>query len=209
MKLDQGDYPGKCEMCGTELSRRGMVAHVLACAAEHDKGGPGEPLVHLHITTPGGPEYWLYVEARPSASLKQLDALLRRLWLECCSHMSEFRLGRAELSKASRIEDLKQKGRAFDYEYDFGSTTSLTGQVLGSREGSPGRHAVRLLARNVPLPWVCAECSKPAVLVCSLCAESAPSTFCRVHAPDHPCAADEPFLPIVNSPRMGVCGYTG
>lgn len=209
MKLKQNDYPGKCELCGTELLRSKMVAHVASCTAAHDRGRRVERLVQLHITTPRGPEYWLYVEAPERASLKELDELLRFVWLDCCGHLSEFRAGGAELSMESRIGNLKKKGRAFDYEYDFGSTTSLIGHVLGRCEGSPGEPPVRLLARNVPLPWACAKCGKPAAFVCSVCASSAPSTFCKTHAPDHPCAKDEAFLPIVNSPRMGVCGYTG
>ena len=37
------------------------------------------------------PEYWLHVEGRETASLQQLDSLLRRVWLECCGHMSALR----------------------------------------------------------------------------------------------------------------------
>jgi len=33
--------------------------------------------------------------------------------------------------------------------------------------------------------------------------------FCDAHADEHRCDGEEAILPIVNSPRMGVCGYTG
>jgi hypothetical protein len=36
------------------------------------------------------------------------------------------------------------------------------------------------------------------------------NTFvCARHAAEHTCADEESFLPVVNSPRMGACGYTG
>jgi hypothetical protein len=39
--------------------------------------------------------------------------------------------------------------------------------------------------------------------------DAAGSPFaCAAHESTHPCE-DEAFLPVVNSPRMGVCGYAG
>jgi hypothetical protein len=32
---------------------------------------------------------------------------------------------------------------------------------------------------------------------------------CSDHARDHACGEEESLMPVVNSPRMGVCGYTG
>jgi hypothetical protein len=167
-------------------------------------------LVQVHIEAEGMPEYWLHVEGRETASLQQLDSLLRRVWLECCGHMSAFRVGRSELSKRTPLSALPAKGVAFQYEYDFGSTTALKGRVFGFREGSIGRSVVRLLARNTPPTLTCTACEAPATLVCPYCIYSEPCwLFCKTHAPQHPCAKDEVFMPTVNSPRMGVCGYTG
>ncbi len=164
--------------------------------------------MQLRIDAAGDPRYWLYVEARSDATLQQLDGFLRRIWLECCGHMSAFRTGQQELAKRSRIGGVFARGGPkFIYEYDFGSTTTLRGHVLDSRQGFPGRTAVRLLARNDPLPWVCEECSRPATLVCPFCIGSGPCLFCDEHAQQHPCADEEVALPVVNSPRMGVCAY--
>lgn len=203
------EYTGACELCGHEAPRAQMARHLAACAPEHDKDSRAESLVQLHIEADGAPVYWLYVEGRETASLQQLDSLLRRVWLECCGHMSAFRLGRAELSKRSALGSLQAKSVAFQYEYDFGSTTALRGKVLGYRKGSLGRNVVRLLARNIPLKLTCALCDAPASLVCPFCIDSGPCLFCETHAPQHPCAEEDVFMPTVNSPRMGVCGYTG
>jgi predicted RNA-binding Zn-ribbon protein involved in translation (DUF1610 family) len=101
-------------------------------------------------------------------------------------------------------------GECFGYEYDFGSTTHLTIKVVGERMGRLERSPVRLAARNVAPVWPCAVCGEPAALVCAYCRDGGGNPFvCAGHQNDHACGEDEGFLPAVNSPRMGVCGYTG
>ena len=124
--------------------------------------------------------------------------------------MSAFRVGAAEPGMGSKIGTVfHSKGLKFSHEYDFGTTTVLSGQVLGIREGSLGRQAARVLARNDPLAWSCAECEAPATIVCPFCVDSDTCLFCEAHAGDHEHADEEVYLPVVNSPRMGMCGYTG
>ena len=187
-----------------------MPRHISSCAASHDASGPQQLIIQLRIDAAGDPRYWLYLEARSDASLEQLDALLRRVWLECCGHMSAFRLGHREPAMRSKIGmTLGRKGLRFTYDYDFGSTTTLSGQVLGAREGCLGRAPTRLLVRNDPLQWTCEVCTEPATIVCPFCVDTGPCLFCEAHAEQHPCAAEEVYMPVVNSPRMGVCAYTG
>jgi hypothetical protein len=124
--------------------------------------------------------------------------------------MSAFRLGRAEISMGSRVgEVFDRRGLKVDYEYDFGTTTALKGQVVGAREGSLGRRVTRLLARNDPIGWSCTDCIAPATVVCAYCVDEGDCLFCQTHASRHPHAKAEVYLPVVNSPRMGMCGYTG
>ncbi|MDO8700409.1 MAG: hypothetical protein Q7J56_02020 [Deltaproteobacteria bacterium] len=187
-----------------------MMAHVEACVAAHDKIGQPQPLVVLRFTVVGEPRYWLVIEAKADAQLGHVDALLRQLWLECCRHMSAFRLGRRELAMttATAIAFARAASKA-EYEYDFGSTTALTGELVGKRHGSIGRASVRLLARNEPLVWPCGDCKAPATVVCPYCIDSDDGLFCDAHADVHEHAGEEVYLPVVNSPRMGVCAYTG
>jgi hypothetical protein len=96
-----------------------------------------------------------------------------------------------------------------EYEYDFGSATALIGELVGKRQGSIGRASVRLLARNEPLVWPCNDCQAPTTLVCPYCIDSGDAVFCDAHAEAHEDAVEEVYLPVVNSPRMGVCAYTG
>jgi hypothetical protein len=109
-------------------------------------------------------------EIKAEAKLEALDSFLRRIWLECCGHLSALRIGTidyfsrgyefgawtpfgelgrqrpVERSMNSRIGDaLPAVGECFGYEYDFGSTTRLKIKVVGERMGRLGRSHARLL----------------------------------------------------------------
>lgn len=124
--------------------------------------------------------------------------------------MSAFYADRRELAMSASADlAFRSSGAKFRYEYDFGSTTSLTGHVLSGRHGSIGREPVRLLARNEPLAWACARCGAPATTICPYCLDTDDGLFCDAHAEVHEHADEDIYLPVVNSPRMGVCGYAG
>jgi uncharacterized protein CbrC (UPF0167 family) len=187
-----------------------MLAHLVTCAPAHDSIGQPQPLVVLRFGQAGDRRYWLIVEAKANAPLRHVDKLLRQVWLECCGHMSAFRVGRRELAMTTATASaFASTTRKVEYEYDFGSTTALTGELLGTRQGSLGRAPVRVLARNEPISWSCGECEASATLVCPFCIDDGDAVFCDAHAATHEHAGEEVYLPVVNSPRMGVCGYTG
>ena len=109
-----------------------------------------------------------------------------------------------------RLGEALGPGRTFLHEYDFGSTTELKLRVLGEREEPlPARTpAVTLLARNQPPEAVCDMCGEPATQICTECIYEEGGLLCAAHAGNHACG-EEMLLPLVNSPRAGVCGYTG
>ncbi|MCX8037978.1 MAG: plasmid pRiA4b ORF-3 family protein [Candidatus Sumerlaeia bacterium] len=39
------------------------------------------------------PKYWLYLNAPAEATLVDLDVFLRKIWVECCGHLSKFTIG--------------------------------------------------------------------------------------------------------------------
>ena len=201
---------GKCDICGHSTTKGAMAGHLDKCLPAHDTRGTSTKMVELRFESPGDPRYWLFVEAKAGSALDDIDALLRRVWLECCGHMSAFYVGHGELDKGAKIGTvLSTKGLKFKYDYDFGSTTRLGGQVVGTRVGAAGDAPVRLLARNEPPAWSCDECDAPATTLCQYCFEEDGGLFCDTHADEHPHAEEEVYLPVVNSPRMGVCGYAG
>jgi hypothetical protein len=225
---------GTCELCGETLTRARAQKHLAACAPAHDlPNGASQRLVQVRAMAPGLPAYWLDLEVKEDAKLEALDRFLRQLWLECCGHLSVFRIGAvnyfsrgydlgltrafgsfggqaAERSMGAKIGDvLPLSGEPIEYEYDFGSTTILKLSVMTERMGRPGRSAVRLLARNTPPVWPCGICGQPATWVCTYCLQEEGDAFaCTTHRGQHGCGEQEGFLPVVNSPRMGVCGYT-
>ena len=100
-------------------------------------------------------------------------------------------------------------GTAFTYEYDFGSTTELKGRVLAEHEAPTRGRNISLLARNAPPVIVCDECGVTADWVGPVDEQDwEPRALCDacIEAKNY---ETEYLLPVVNSPRMGVCAYEG
>jgi hypothetical protein len=123
-------------------------------------------------------------------------------------------------------------GQSSIYEYDFGTTTELRLKVITAREVETQNGAIRILARNTLPPIPCNLCGQPATSVCLRCwygsddyereleeragagleeEERAEQGYlCAICAASHQHRkADLKPLRRVNSPRAGVCGYTG
>lgn len=199
---------GICALCEEQASKDKMLAHLETCIPEQSDSDRSRSTVLLHFEAEGEPAYWLVIAASATATLRHIDALLRDVWLECCGHMSAFYGPQREIPMRATVGDtFRRRTAKVRHEYDFGSTTTLVGKSLGTRRGFPGRGPVRLLARNEPLHWSCAECDKPAAVVCPYCLD-VDGLYCDAHAATHEHAEEEAYLPVVNSPRMGVCGYT-
>ncbi len=201
---------GTCLRCGTRKSKAGMVAHLKKCLAVPVKDKePKEPQRLLVLRVTGESLYWLDVVVEPQSKLKRLDSLLRRTWLECCGHLSEFYVGRGETVGMGQSCEraFESRGGRLNYVYDFGSSTELQIQLNAVIEGY-AEQAVEVVARNEPVVWTCDECGQPATCVCQECSWSGDGFYCDEHGDTHGCG-EEMLLPVVNSPRMGVCGYTG
>jgi hypothetical protein len=229
-------------LCGEQFAKNVITRHLAKCIAGHENQTPGRgkgklrEILHLTVESRHLPEYWLHVETPANSHFAALDAYLRYIWLECCGHMSAFRLPQPkpvavprgnELFKSllavhDDIDEMMRKeqavmgsklgsrvkvGDTFDYDYDFGSTTELKLKVVGKRDGTTKPGDVRLLARNLP-PDIRCRCGQPAVWVCSQCLWDANGWLCESCSKQHECG-DDMFLPVVNSPRVGVCGYCG
>lgn len=210
---------GTCRRCGKSYAGRGMSRHLASCLGEGDR-------LHLRIQARHSPLWWLNLSVAPTATLAHLDGFLRQIWLECCGHLSAFEVGGLRYEPAIgdaaswyspppkpmsvKIGKLLGVGDKFGYQYDFGSTTELAGRVLG-RVGGPRTRIVEL-ARNDAPAWVCeAECEQPARWICSCCQAVACAEHGDIEGECPDCGEwwESAQLPLVNSPRTGVCGYTG
>jgi hypothetical protein len=106
------------------------------------------------------------------------------------------------------LEDVLHPGQRYSYEYDFGSTTELVIKAISEHETRVEEEPIQVLARNT-VPWLtCDVCEKPATSMCSECLYEDKGYLCDTCAKVHSCG-EEMLLPVVNSPRAGVCGYTG
>lgn len=167
--------------------------------------------------------YWMHVEIPGAAVLSVLDRFLRDTWLECCGHLSCFTIkgqrysvspteddlffGPREKSMEQKLYKVLEAGMKFTHEYDYGSTTELKLRVVDVGERPIRTSFVTLLARNEPPAWTCSGCGKPATRIrASGWGLDLNSLSCAGCIED---ADQETFLPIVNSPRTGVCGYCG
>ena len=223
---------GACAYCGREMTRGWMARHLRTCekrlAAQTEADQTRrrkQTLYHLQVEDAWSSYYWLQLEMRGEATLERLDSYLRAIWLECCGHLSQFEIGgvyytqivddgfdyREEKAMDAPVGELFTPGMEIHYEYDFGTTTELVIKVMDQREGRPTTsHPIVLMARNNFEPPSCMECDKPATQLCNECMyerEDRRGELCDEHAEEH--EHEEYLMPIVNSPRVGQCGYAG
>lgn len=215
---------GKCQYCGEETAKSGMDRHLAKCEARAQalqvaNAGkePEETLWHIRVQDAYAKEFWLDLEMRGTASLTALDKYLRAIWLECCGHLSKFTVGGwggYDVGKARKANDVFKKETELLHLYDFGTTSETKIHVVGLREGkATTKHPIALMARNNMPEMVCNECDKPATYLCIECLYETdePGTWflCDEHAEGHPHTEYGEPVPLVNSPRLGMCGYEG
>jgi hypothetical protein len=302
-----------------------------AIAAEVEKASVSQKTRLFHIVVEGrhNPQYWMHIEVPAYDLMTDLDAFLRDIWLECCGHLSAFKVGttnyssepedfsffefeeeqnqnedsgedrdgkseieeqmdatgnevelflddlpptvveslsperlsemrqfqsiddligflRKEIKDArmagsspyteeqrkhflqsllfrSLVEALEDRdmevplekalkvGQKFTYEYDFGSTTDLALRVVSEREGvvQDEEDEIAILARNSAPVIPCCVCGQPAKRVVSGYFDVEENAYCSKKCAKKNKESYEEMLPVVNSPRVGVCAYTG
>jgi hypothetical protein len=210
---------GICLLCGHEGTKASLAKHLVSCPAKYDLPNlKSEKLFRLHVEDLDVGLFWLDVEIKQSATLQELDQFLRDIWLECCGHLSAFDIRRERYmvpypdsdgkSMKVAVSKVLSPGLSFNHQYDFGTTTQLELKVVDEREGSM-TDSVRLLTRNQTYEWSCCKCDKPATWINTQdMFDSENPFYCKTHMKKHP-EHDYAFLPTVNSPRMGMCAYTG
>src|SRR6266480_2557819 len=110
------------------------------------------------------------------------------------------------------LEKVLKVGQKFSYEYDFGSSTDLTLKVLSEREGivqNEDEDNIEVIARNIQPVILCKVCGKPAKVVVGGYFDVEENAFCSKKCVKKSGEDADMLLPVVNSPRVGVCAYTG
>lgn len=199
-----------------------MTKHLSACPQRRaiieradGKKGASETLFHLRAQAAYQSGFWLDLEMRGNAKLADLDHYLRAIWLECCDHMSQFSMGKGsgeEISQDRKAKVVFTPDVQLTHIYDFGTSSETLIKVVGMREGKPTTaHPIALMARNLMPEAKCIKCEKPAAWLCTECLieDDVWGTLCDKHAKTHPHGNYGEPIPLVNSPRLGMCGYDG
>lgn len=218
---------GKCSFCQKVFNKTAMKKHLETCPQRQKSPAktakattvPQTTIMHLQVEGRDLPFYWMHVELPADATLKELDGFLRDTWLECCGHLSAFTIDGQlysvmpmrefnERNMTSKLGSVITPTAKVYHEYDFGTPTGLTLKYISTREGSFKGKTPQIMARNEPPTVVCEVCGKPATQVCVNCIDEGRGWVCSEHAAEHECGEDM-LLPVVNSPRVGTCGYIG
>lgn len=206
---------GECKYCRKVFSAGAISRHLLACDKRKKANKDGNENIFL-IRASEGP-FFAYFEINAKATLEKMDDFLRDIWLDCCGHLSAFTIGATrynsycedlesdEKTLKHKLSELLSVNMPFSHEYDFGTTTNLSLKVIEKRKGRVRK--VEVIARN-NLPEFKCTCGSDAKEICSQCVWDGSGLLCSKCAKKHDCG-EEMLLPVVNSPRMGMCGYTG
>jgi hypothetical protein len=199
-----------------------MARHLAACpqrqaqisSAAQTNRKP-ETLYHLRAQDAYASDFWLDLEVRGAATLKDIDSYLRAIWLECCGHLSQFSVGGwsgSEIAKSRRVDAVFGRGVEVTHIYDFGTSSETKIKPIGQRAGVPlTARPIVLMARNTMPEAACLECGQPAGFLCMECQieHELSGMLCPAHTRNHPHHDYGEPIALVNSPRLGMCGYDG
>jgi len=209
---------GSCNFCGNKFSSNVISRHLKSCKKREELYSNESKEERTLLIKAWNDPFWVYFEIKETSTLRDVDNFLRDLWLECCGHLSMFTINGTNFASDPdqdyhdndmnvQLKKIFEINLSFTHEYDFGTTTQLNLKCISEREGEL-KEKISILARNDLPEILCEYCTKIAKEICTECSWEGKGFLCEKCAKNHTCD-EEMFLPIVNSPRMGMCGYTG
>lgn len=210
---------GNCAYCEFEGTKASVTKHLSSCIKRQEsiskaesKKGNKEKLFHLRVQDRYLKDFWLDLEMRGSASLKDLDHYLREIWLECCGHLSQFGDWGMEIAMSRKADKVFKPDFETIHLYDFGTTSETLVKCVDVREGVPTtKYPITLMSRNQIPEVQCMKCDERATSLCMECMYEYEDSglLCDTHAETHPHDNYGEPSPLLNSPRVGMCGYEG
>ncbi len=80
---------GVCSKCKEIMSTRAAKSHIAKCLNQGIEDSSDAFLIKVQWPHKN-PIYWLYLSVPFKSKLEDLDHFLRKIWLECCGHLSQF-----------------------------------------------------------------------------------------------------------------------
>jgi len=204
----------KCYYCNKELTEKTIKRHMKNCSemerkveelSEVDKKQRNQFIIAIKPKYNGN-EYCIYLSIDENLSLVHIDQFMRDIWLECCGHLSAFKISGnfyQDYSMNTKLKDILAANEKFEYEYDFGSTTYLTLEVVDIIKVPASFSQIEIIARNHEVKHICEICGSEAEYfdyendqwLCKKCIDKDNDMISK--------------FGYCNSPRDGVCCYEG
>ncbi|ALO27269.1 hypothetical protein [Leptospira borgpetersenii] len=205
---------GTCAYCREEIQKNSgsIKAHISKCDSKN-KSKKNKTSHHMLLLIEGkyNPEYWLVIKAKADTSLKKIDSFIRDIWVECCGHLSAFTVESGDIEMEEKIGQVFEEGFKVDYIYDFGSSTELSLSLIDEIEDGDEKD-IKIIFRNKDVDFKCYHCHNKAEMICPFCIHNRSGLLCKSCIKNHECVEEEGedlLLPLVNSPRVGECAYSG
>jgi hypothetical protein len=204
---------GVCIYCNKTFLQKEMPKHLAAHLVQMEKLQHDKPCkTYCHVEVEAD-EMFLHLLVKGIAEMEVIDDFLKAIWLECCGHLSTFRHKNFKISMSNLVQEVFLPKIKIEHDYDFGTTTTVT-LIARKHYQLNLKENIILLSRNEPLKFLCGICEKkPATVLCAECNWNTYAFFCNSCAKKHETEcngfADYAKMEVVNSPRMGQCGYEG
>jgi len=204
---------GKCLYCNQLFSQKDIGKHLARHLADREKAEAGSTTqTYCHVVVEADVMF-LHLLVKGDAKMKTIDNFLRDIWLNCCDHLSGFGHKNFKISMNHIAQDVFEPRIKIFHDYDYGTTTRVFLKGLKHYKLCQKENII-LLSRNEPLKIMCVMCNKePAANLCSTCIWDQEAFFCETCSKEHEKSCDDfadyACMPVVNSPRMGECGYVG
>ena len=162
--------PGTCYVCNENVKGDQVEEHLRGCLPALGWTAQDKPGILLRIMDKTNRRFWLMVLAGPDATLKDLDRLLRDVWVGRSHHLSAFSIGYIDFNSHEEgnglhvyIRDVLQPGDVCMYNYDFGAMTRLRLSALCHCATSPPDGGLVLLGQSKKAYHRCKTCSNEAI----------------------------------------------
>lgn len=204
----------KCYYCNKELTEKTIKRHMKSCSemkksiqeqSATDKKQRNQFIISIKPKYAGN-EYCIYLSIDGTLGLIYIDKFIRDIWVECCGHLSGFKIRGSfyqDHSMNTKLNNILNIDEKFEYEYDFGSTTHLILEVVDIIQVPSSFSQIEIIARNYEINHECEICGAEAKYFnygkdeweCKNCIDKDDDMISE--------------FDYCNSPRDGVCCYEG